>query len=392
MHLNRIVPVALTAGLLAFAVGCGESAGGSAGGSSANAVAKGEPLRIGLLLDLTGAAAPFGLPERDASKAIVDKINKDGGVGGRQIELATYDSSTSPTECARGATTLIREKRVTAILGGTTGSCTLAAAPVAAREKVPMLAPNGTIEITDKGKDFHPFVFRTATNDLLNTKEVFDQATAGGAKRVGVFFQEDAYGQNTADYIDELAKKRGVNVVQKASAALTATDLTAQASRLRNANPEVVLMQVSSPKVGAAFVRAADQVGLKSQLWGGIGLAQRSFVQAAGPAGNGVKLLAFGNPYEPASQTQELLPLLPKPQLEGFAELLATNGIMAVVHAAKKVDGDLDGQKLRDALASLCGVTTYSAGELCYSKSQDGWGAGSLVKTVIQGGKLKTEQ
>ena len=90
-----------------------------------------EPLRIGLLLSLTGPAAPFGIPERDSVEVLVNKFNADGGINGRKIELSVYDDATNPTEAARGATQLIQQNKVVAIIGSTTGSGTLAAAPVA---------------------------------------------------------------------------------------------------------------------------------------------------------------------------------------------------------------------------------------------------------------------
>ncbi|MBE0694912.1 MAG: ABC transporter substrate-binding protein, partial [Aquamicrobium sp.] len=59
-----------------------------------------KPLKIGLLLSLSGPAAPFGIPERDAVKALADGVNAEGGVNGRKGELVTYDDATNPTEAA----------------------------------------------------------------------------------------------------------------------------------------------------------------------------------------------------------------------------------------------------------------------------------------------------
>src|SRR5690625_4820434 len=66
-----------------------------------------EPLRIGIVLSLSGPAAAFGIPERNAVQVLTEKINAEGGVNGRQIELFIYDDATNPTEAARGAQRLI---------------------------------------------------------------------------------------------------------------------------------------------------------------------------------------------------------------------------------------------------------------------------------------------
>lgn len=352
-----------------------------------------DPIRVGLLLSVSGPAAPFGIPERDAAEMLVKKINAEGGVNGRKIELAIYDDATNPTEAARGATQLILKDKVVAILGSTTGSATLAAAPVAMRYEVPMLAPNGTLSVTSKENKFYPWVFRTLTGDLTNTEVLVLRAVANGAKRVGIFYQEDAYGKNTADYMQEVAKKRGLEITGVAAAPLNATDLAPQATRIRNANPEVVLVQASAPALGAAFVRAAKQIDMKAQLWAPVGLGQKAFIDAAGPAGEGVKLVVLANWDDPSPQLTQLGQLLKAAgkQPQGFGELISANGILAIVEAAKKIKGNVTGKALRDSLETLCGLKSYTAGTACYSPdNHDGWSPEFLTTVEIRNGKFQT--
>lgn len=352
-----------------------------------------EPIRIGLLLSLSGPAAPFGIPERDAAEILARKINAEGGINGRKIELAIYDDATNPTEAARGATQLIQKDKVVAIIGATTGSGTLAAAPVAMRYEVPILAPNGTLSVTSKENRFYPWVFRTLTGDLTNTEVLVQRATAGGAKKVGIFYQEDAYGKNTADYMQELAKKMGLEIAGVAAAPLNATDLTPQATRIRNANPDVVLVQASAPALGAAFVRAARQIAMKAQLWAPVGLGQRAFIDAAGPAGEGVKLVVLANWDDPSPQLTQLGELVKAAgkQPQGFGELISANGMVAIAEAARKIKGEITGKALRDSLESLCGLKSYTTGTACYSPdNHDGWSADFLTTVQIRNGKFVT--
>lgn len=352
-----------------------------------------DPIRIGLLLSITGPAAPFGIPERDAIEIIAKKINSEGGINGRMIELKIYDDATNPTEAARGATQLIQNDKVVAIVGSTTGSGSLAAGPVAMRYEVPMLAPNGTIAVTSKSNKFYPWMFRTITNDLENTEVMLKRAVAGGAKKVGMFYQEDAYGKNTADYLQELAKKHGLKITGVAAAPMTSTDLTPHATRIRNAGPEVVLVQASAPALGAAFVRAARQIGLTAPMWGPIGLGQQAFIDASGPAGNGVKLVVPTNWDDPTPELAQLGKLMTtagkKPS--GFGELIGANGILAIVEAAKTIKGEITGKALRDALERLCGLKTYTAGTACYSAdNHDGWTGEILMTVEIRNGRFVT--
>lgn len=351
-----------------------------------------DPLRIGLLLSLSGPAAPFGIPERDAVEILTKKINSEGGVGGRQIELFVFDDATNPTEAARGANQLIQQNKVVAIIGSTTGSGTLAAAPVAMRYEIPVLAPNGTVAVTSKDNKFYPWVFRSLSGDLTNTSVMFDRAISTGAKRIGLFYQEDAYGKNTADFLQELAKKAGVEIVETATAPLKAIDLTSQATKIRNGNPDVVLIQASAPTLGAAFVRAAKLVGLQVPMWAPIGLGQVSFVKASGDAGNGVRIVMVANWDDPGPGLQELGKILTaagKPP-QGFGEVIGSNALLAITNAVKTIRGEVSGTTLRDALEKLCGIKTYSEGSLCFSEDKhDGWNGDLLVTAEIKDGKFR---
>jgi branched-chain amino acid transport system substrate-binding protein len=351
-----------------------------------------KPIKIGLLLSLSGPAAAFGIPERDAVQVLVDDINKNGGVNGNKIELAIYDDTTNPTEAARGATKLIREDGVVAIIGSSTGSGSLASGPIAAREKVPMLMPNATISVTARESSQYPFAFRTMSNDLVTTKKQFETAIAGGAKKIAIFHQEDAYGKDSADYVKKLADEAKVTITGVASAPLKAIEVAAQATKLRGDNADAVLMHVTAPALGAAFVRASQQVGLNVPIWGGMGLGQKAFIEGTAGAGNGVRLVVFGNWDDPSPRQAKLAEMLRKAGKApvGFGELLSSNGLLAIVEAAKRVKGEVTALQLRDQLEQLCKVTTYSDGELCYSKDDhDGWSSDALTVVEIRDGAFK---
>lgn len=363
-------------------------------GTPAQAQTK-EPLKIGLLLSMSGPGAVYGIPERDAVQVVADDINKKGGVNGRKIEIFAYDEATNPTESARGIVDLIQRNKVVAVIGSSMGSGTLAAGPSALRFEVPILAPNGTISVTNKEHAFYPWIFRTMTSDLLNTKEMFNRATAKGVKKLAIMHQEDAYGKETADYIQTLAKEKGIEVVSVASAPMKAIDLVAQATRLRNAQPDVVLMQVAPVGLASGFLRAAKQVGINVPIWGSMALGYQTFLDTAKDAAEGVNLVLIGNWDDPTPDLTKLSNLMKdagkKP--EGFAELLTTNGLFPIVEAAKSIDGELTGAKMRDALEKLCGVKTFSAGKICYSKdNHDGWDKDLLVTVTVKDGKFKTIQ
>jgi branched-chain amino acid transport system substrate-binding protein len=352
-----------------------------------------ESVKIGVVLSLSGPAAVFGLPERNAIMAI-DKEIAAAGVKGRKLELVFFDDKTNPTEAARGVTQLINDEKVVAIIGPGTGGTILAAGPIAERLKVPLLGPAGTVAITAKSNSFAPWVFRMAINDMVGVQTLLEGAVKKGAKRIGIVYQEDAYGKFGAEYAQKLSSELGFTVVESVSAAYTATDLTPQATRLRNANVDAIFIQMSISSLGAAFLKAANDVGLKAPFYANSGLAQKSFIDAAGSLGEGVHVLSIGNlPYDPTPPEQKLAVLLKKNGAEpqGWGEIVGGNGLMTVAAAVKAIDGPITGEKMRDTIEGLCGFETYSMGKPCFSKdNHDGWGADALVVTTIQGGKFRS--
>src|SRR5579875_3607429 len=46
----------------------------------------GEPVKVGVLLSLSGPSAPFGIPERDVVKILAEKYNAAGGINGHKLD------------------------------------------------------------------------------------------------------------------------------------------------------------------------------------------------------------------------------------------------------------------------------------------------------------------
>ena len=95
-----------------------------------------EPIKIGVLIALSGPAAAYGAEERRVVEAVFAQVNARGGIKGRKVELVVRDTKTNPTEAARLANQVIADDKVIAIIGATTGSETLAFADAAMRAQV----------------------------------------------------------------------------------------------------------------------------------------------------------------------------------------------------------------------------------------------------------------
>lgn len=351
------------------------------------------PVKIGAVLSLSGPAAVFGIPERDAIQAVVAKMNSTTK-GGRKFEILLYDDKSNPTEATRAVNQAINDK-VVAIVGPSTGSGILASGPIAQRLSTPLIGPAGTLAVTDPKNEFFPWVFRAAPSDASGVRAILQDVAKGTAKKVGIFYQEDAYGKTGVDLAREVGPGLGLEIAETASAPYTATDLTAQATKLRNAGAQAVFLQISIAALGSSFVKAARQVGLSVPIYANAGLAQRSFAENVGAEVEGLRILSIGNlPYDPGPGEAELAKMLEAngKQPQGWGELVGTNALMAALGAVDKHAGkDITGTSMRDTLETLCDFDKFSRGRVCYSaKDHDGWHEDALVITEIRNKQFRS--
>jgi branched-chain amino acid transport system substrate-binding protein len=354
------------------------------------------PVKIGAVLSLSGPAAVFGIPERDAIQAVVANMNSTTK-GGRKFEVSFYDDKSNPTDATRAVTQAINNDKVVAIMGPSTGSGVLAAGPIALRLSTPLIGPAGTLAITDPKNEFYPWIFRAAPSDASDVRAILQDMAKGNAKKIGIFYQEDAYGKTGVDLAREVGPGLGLEIVETASGPYTATDLTAQATKLRNAGAQAVFLQISIAALGSSFVKAARQVGLTVPIYANAGLAQRSFAENVGGEVEGLRILSIGNlPYDPSpgeAQLAKILEVAGK-QPQGWGELTGVNALMAALGAIDKQKGkEIDGASMRETLESLCDFDKFSRGRVCYSaKDHDGWHEDSLVITEIRNKQFRTVQ
>lgn len=341
-------------------------------------------LRIGQIVALTGPAAPFGIPERDAVRYQIEKANAEGGINGYKLVYFVEDDESNPTSAARAARKLILENKVDVIIGPTTGTMSFAVGPIAARHQVPFLAPQGTITVTDKDTGFFDWIFRSSVTDKVTVVDAVDYMKEQGYKRIGLFFQEDAYGKAAAKLFKDLTDNSDdIDLVAEASAQLSASNLSVHATRLLAAKPDVIFVQSDSVSVGAAILRGLHQNGSEVPVMVAGGMGMQAFIDAAGEAAEGVVAIGSIGWDKPTAEQARFIEGFGEPK--GFSEALAGTGFLMVEAAAKNIEGEASGAKLRDALEQLCGVPTLIGGEGCYSPDDHDGGMSGVKLEVVDG-------
>lgn len=187
-------------------------AGGAAGvltaAFHATAFAQGNgPIRIGVLIPLTGSTSQFGASMGKAAELAAEEINAAGGVRGRKIEIHIEDDQSNPEAAVRAARKLIDVDKVAAICGTYASAVTSAVAPLCWEAKVPLFTASGADSIT--ALPHQGYIFRTQPTTFLQGTRAAQFALELGATNVFFMGPQTPFAQSYLNVITATVTKAG---------------------------------------------------------------------------------------------------------------------------------------------------------------------------------------
>lgn len=222
-----------------------------------------KPIRIGSTQDLTGALSPDGVWNDRAIKAAVKKINDEGGIGGRPIELFVEDCETNTQTALRKFRSLALRNEVDFVVGATHSGHNIASAPLAMELRTPYFASGTALETTtDKG---NRWIFRGVNNIRQQMKAMAMVAMEQLKPRYYFVGADYAWGRSMVKETKTFVAERGGQIVGEMFIPLGSSDLSAY---LNNINPDDFDTLVVGMTAGDAmrFLRQANDIGLASKV------------------------------------------------------------------------------------------------------------------------------
>lgn len=237
-----------------------------------------EPIRIGALFSVTGPASFLGEPERNTLEMLVKEANANGGIKGHKIELIVYDTQGDATKAVQLATKLIKNDKVSVIIGPSTTGETMAVIPVVEKERIPLISCAAGIKIIEPVKRY---VFKTPANDHVAAEKIFTYMLTKKQKNVALMTVTDGFGSSGREQLKDMAKKMGINIVADETFGPKDTDMTAQLTKIKGSNAEAIICWGTNP--GPAIVtRNVKQLGIKIPLYQSHGVASKKYIELAG--------------------------------------------------------------------------------------------------------------
>jgi len=280
----------------------------------------------------------------------VEEINKAGGLLGKQVRVIVEDDQGKAEEAQTVVTKLISKDKVIAVLGEVASSNSLAAAPVAQQNQVPMISPSSTNpEVTRKGD----YIFRVCFIDPFQGY-VMAKFAASTLKLTKVAILRDVksdYSVGLADVFIDNFKKMGGTIVADESYSQSDTDFNAQLTSLKAKSPQAIFVPGYYTEVGL-IARQAKKQGINVPLLGGDGWDSPKLTEIGGKDLDGSFLSNHYSVDDPSPAIQKFVSDY-KARYNAVPDALAGLGYdsaMVLFDAIKRA-GTTEGPKLRDAIA-----------------------------------------
>lgn len=274
--------LAAAVALAALSAGCANTGSSPDTGSAAPPEDSG-PLKVGVIVPLSGPAGPNGAHVLEAIEVMSDLINSEGGCAGRQIEVVSRDDQSTPAAGVSAANDLIAEG-ADVVMGGWNSPVTLAIQPVLVRAGVMNITSIPQNASILGGAD--PAAVRmNAGNEVGAHVAARYIADTLHARRVAMLLQNDAYGNDAGAGLRAELDKRGIEVVAEQKFAFTDTDFRIPLSNIAAANPDVVFSANAAESSGMpAMARQYAESRIPATHFAGTGTVSPTVIDLAGGA------------------------------------------------------------------------------------------------------------
>jgi branched-chain amino acid transport system substrate-binding protein len=319
-----------------------------------------EPIRVGAILAVTGPASFLGGPEAKTLTMLAEEVNAKGGINGHKVELYIMDSGANPEKAVSFAKQLIEEKKVLAILGPSTSGETMKIKGIAEEGKTILLSCAAAEVIVNP---VAKWVFKTPQKDSDAVQAIFNQMKRMKISKIGVLSGNTGFGKAGKAQIEKLAPENGITILASEVYDKTATDLTAEVTKLKAANVQA-LVNWSIVPAQSIVIKNARQIGFVGPIFQSHGFGNIKYVEAAGPAAEGVIFpagrLLVADQLPDSNPQKPVLVKYKNDYEKKYKEEASTFGGHAydafmILATAIKKSGSTDKEKVRDAIENMRG-------------------------------------
>jgi branched-chain amino acid transport system substrate-binding protein len=340
-----------------------------------------ETVKVASIFAFSGIAASANRIPAQGVRYGVDEINSRGGIQGHQIELIEIDNKSTPIG-SKVAADLAVKKGVSAIIGASWSSHSLAIAKVAQSAGIPMISTDSTHPQVTRIGDY---IFRVCYTDPFQGRMMAHFAsTELQAKTASILFDvTSSYSTGLARVFAEQFKNNGGTIDKVLYYKTKQDNFRSEMQELKQAESDILFIPGHYESAGILF--EAEKVGIKSVFlgcdgWGAIS----SFKKGGQKISSGYYSTHWSESIQSPRSRKFVEKYKKEEELLSF-EPLGYDAVLLLADALTRA-GSLEPEQIKTALQqteSFQGVTAN------ISFNEDGDPIKSMVIIQIQDGETE---
>jgi branched-chain amino acid transport system substrate-binding protein len=353
------------------------------------------PIRIGAVLSTTGPVGFIGDPELKVLELYVKRINDQGGLIGRKVELVTYDDQSDPNNANTFTKRLIDSDKVDVLIGGTVTPSAMAMAAQAERAGVPYVSTGGGAALVDPVKKW---VFKTPPTDRLVAERILQDMKERGITRIGMLSETSGFGQSGRKEVLASAARYGISVAADETFGSKDSDVTPQLTKIRGTpGLQSVLIFTGAGPAPAMALKNYAQLGMKLPVYMPLAAVNQELIKLAGSAAEGARMPTAAFVVVDALPDGDKSKAVGNSYYQAYKDAYKTDAspfgantydaLMIVADAIKRA-GSTDKAKVRDAIEQTHGLVGLNGTFYMSPTDHNGLKMDSLRMVEVHGGKF----
>jgi branched-chain amino acid transport system substrate-binding protein len=232
------------------------------------------PIKVGISAGLSGGQAQYSRDVTRGIEACFTALNKQGGIGGRSLQLVAEDDGGKRDQVVVNTKKLIEQHKVVALIGYTSGAGVEASLSYLDSQSVPLIGPvTGNMGIRAQ---HHKNLFHTRAGYGEEMRRMIGVLANTGVKRFAIAFLDDVGPANPQSMKDALAQN-GLTAVAEVPLNRNAEEFSAQIATLLQSKPDAVVF-ISNAKPIVQIVMGMRAQGYAGQFatssFSGVGIVE----------------------------------------------------------------------------------------------------------------------
>jgi branched-chain amino acid transport system substrate-binding protein len=327
--------------------------------TSVTTVLAAEPIKIGVIVPLSGVFADHGQQYQEGIKLFMKQHGSQ--VGGREV-VVIYKDETGPAPdlVKRLVQELVVQDKVDFIAGFDFSPNAIAAAPIITQARIPTVIMNATsLVIPSKS----PYIVRVSFTQPQVVAPLAKWAAANGIKRVYTLVADYSPGYDAEGAFKTAFAAAGGTIVGSARIPLSNPEFAPFVQRVKDEKPDAVFL-FEPPPGGIAFVKAYVErelgvAGIKLISTGD--LVEEQTIAAVGDGAIGaITSHHYSSAHDSAANKKfvaDYQEMFGKDKRPNFYAVGAYDGMKVIYDAIARMKGEVTG----DAFVSVVGGTSFES-------------------------------